>query len=1029
MWLPFFALLLGGGQCGQTAPAGGAPRAESVLLTVEGKVEVSAAGATTWSAAGTNQVLQVGDRLRTGLRSRATLRLSDKSVLRVSELTLLKIQPPPRSSNAPVLDLGSGSTYFFSRERPAAVEFRTPLASGAIRGTEFHLAVAEDGSTVLSLLDGLVALNSERGQLDLKTGEQGIVEPGKAPRKTAVIDAINIIQWCLFYPAVVDTDELGLSADARQALSASLAAYRNGDLLQALASYPEERKPDSDPERIYRAALLLAVGQVEQTEAQLNELQTASPLADALREMIAAVKFHPWNRASPPILATEWMAESYLLQSGSQLEAALRAAKSAAEKSPNFGFAWARVAELEFSFGRTPQALAALEKSFRLSPRNAAAISLKGFLRAAQNRIPEALLFFDEAIAVDPALGNAWLGRGLCRIRQGHAEAGRQDLQVAATLEPNRSLLRSYLGKAFSNEGEERLARKELVLAQRLDPKDPTPWLYSALLDQQENQINESVRDLEKSQELNDNRSVFRSKLLLDQDRAVRGANLAAIYRDAGMNEVSVREASRAVNSDYANYSAHLFLANSYDALRDPKLVNLRYEAPWLSELLLANLLSPVGGGSLSPYVSQQEYSKLFEGDHLGFNSQSQYLSRGAWAQTASQYGTVGNFSYSLDYDYLLDPGQRRNNDFESLGLSVRLKQQITPYDSVYLEARYNHYDFGDAAQYYNQDGTIPGVTAPHTTLRISESQEPNIFAGFHHEWSPGSHTLLLAGRLNDTFTLTDTAAPGTISAATILALIRTNTGQVVRLTPFPFNQFNQTNRSEFDAYSIELQQLYQESAFTFVAGARYQNGQSDTTANLRENMMAPAFPPYAQKVVTDLERVGVYGYGYWQIIRSLQLTAGFSYDWLNYPRNIDLPPITGEQATKDQVSPKAGLVWQPMADTTVRAIFTRSLGGVFYDNSVRLEPTQLAGFNQAFRSIIPESVAGNIPGSRFETWGVAIDRKLPSQTYIGVAGEVLESKADALVGVYNVIGANAFPSPAALTSTCPVPWPACRPA
>src|SRR6184192_1097871 len=98
---------------------------------------------------------------------------------------------------------------------------------------------------------------------------------------------------------------------------------------------------------------------------------------------------------------------------------------------------------------------------------------------------------------------------------------------------------------------------------------------------------------------------VFRSKLLLDQDRAVRGANLAAIYRDAGMTEVSVREATRAVNSDYANYSAHLFLANSYDALRDPKQINLRYETPWLSELLMANLLSPVGGGSLSQYVSQ----------------------------------------------------------------------------------------------------------------------------------------------------------------------------------------------------------------------------------------------------------------------------------------------------------------------------------------------------------------------------------------------------------------------------------------
>src|SRR5947208_2471063 len=390
----FFAFLLGSNLCAQTPSAKGPDKVETVLLTIEGKVEVSAAGATTWSAARTNQFLQAGDRLRTALRSRATLRLSDKSVLRVNELTTLKIQPPPKESNAPVLDLSSGATYFFSREKPATVEFRTPLASGAIRGTEFDLAVAEDSRTVLSLLDGLVDLHNAQGRIDLQTGEQGIVEPGKAPTKTAVIDAINIIQWCLYYPGVLDADELNLSADTRQALSASLDAYRNGDLLLALGNYPDGRIPGSDPERIYRAALLLAVGQVEQTEAQLKELQAASPLADALREMIAAVKFKPWSRAAPPSLATEWLAESYYLQSRSQLEAARLAAKAATEKSPDFGFAWARVAELEFSFGHAPQVLAALEKALQLSPRNAEAISLKGYLLAAQNPNSEALNFF-----------------------------------------------------------------------------------------------------------------------------------------------------------------------------------------------------------------------------------------------------------------------------------------------------------------------------------------------------------------------------------------------------------------------------------------------------------------------------------------------------------------------------------------------------------------------------------------------------------------------------------------------------------
>src|SRR5205814_5973478 len=154
-----------------------------------------------------------------------------------------------------------------------------------------------------------------------------------------------------------------------------------------------------------------------------------------------------------------------------------------------------------------------------------------------------------------------------------------------------------------------------------LDPDDPTSWLYSALLNQEENRINEAVNDLQRSQELNENRSVFRSRLLLDQDQAVRSANLTAIYRDAGMFDISVQEASRAVNSDYANYSAHLFLAESYDALRDPKLINLRYETPAFSELLVANLLAPPSGGTLSQNISQQEYSRFFDADHIGLFS------------------------------------------------------------------------------------------------------------------------------------------------------------------------------------------------------------------------------------------------------------------------------------------------------------------------------------------------------------------------------------------------------------------------
>jgi ferric-dicitrate binding protein FerR (iron transport regulator) len=92
----------------------------------------------------------------------------------------------------------SGASYFFNRERPGAVEFRTPLASGAIRGTEFHLTVAENGRTELALLNGLVDLQNEFGAAYLSSGEHATVDPGQPPRKTAMLEASSVMQWVLY---------------------------------------------------------------------------------------------------------------------------------------------------------------------------------------------------------------------------------------------------------------------------------------------------------------------------------------------------------------------------------------------------------------------------------------------------------------------------------------------------------------------------------------------------------------------------------------------------------------------------------------------------------------------------------------------------------------------------------------------------------------------------------------------------------------------------------------------------------------
>jgi outer membrane receptor protein involved in Fe transport len=189
------------------------------------------------------------------------------------------------------------------------------------------------------------------------------------------------------------------------------------------------------------------------------------------------------------------------------------------------------------------------------------------------------------------------------------------------------------------------------------------------------------------------------------------------------------------------------------------------------------------------------------------------------------------------------------------------------------------------------------------------------------------------------------------------------------------------------------------------VIGGRVQT--ADTDAEDFTALTPGAFPgrniyPVASHSVDgEIDRYSAYVYDMWQIFEPLQLTAGVTYDYLSYPQNQEIAPIGGDDSDRSQISPKAGLIWTPRTNTVIRGAYTRSLGGVFFDNSLRLEPTQVGGFNQSFRSLIPESVVGNVPGTRFETFGLGFDQKFGSGTYLTIAGEVLDSTARRHLGAF----------------------------
>ncbi len=646
----------------------------SRVIEAAGVVEFMVGQATNWNVATNGLSLKPGDKLRTHAASRAAVQLSDRSIIRLNERTTMEIFPP-RNAEKKRFGLPSGSVFFFNREKPADVEFDTPLAAGAIRGTEFYLEVGEK-SERLALIDGLVALNTREGNVSMQRGDDVRLAPGQPPQKTALVNANAIIQWALYYPAVLSPDDLRLDNRESAALKDVLEKYRSGDLLSALAAWPETTSMTSTGSRCLRAQLELAVGRVNEAERLLADIPDETSAKRALKELIGVIRSDAPERRAPPRQVTdaaasrdgarhsasEWLAHSYSLQVGTDLPGALAAAKRATELASQSGFAYARAAELEFSFGNRRAALSELERALKLSPRLAPARALQGFVLLESGKTRDALAAFEKARELDAAFGPAWLGCGLCLMRERNFAEARAAFQAAAALEPQRGLFRSYLGKAASELGDAKGADKEFRLAKELDANDPTAWLYSALHLWQENRLNEAIRDLDASADRNDNRAAFRSQLLLDQDRAVSSANLAAIYDDAGLSDVSKHAAARSVAESYANFSGHLFLADSFSSLENVNRFDLRFETARQSELLVANLLAPPGAGNLSQQLSQRERLRFFDQKPVGVSSLTEYGSNGDWHEAGTVFGSVDGFSYAFDANYESLNGQRANS-------------------------------------------------------------------------------------------------------------------------------------------------------------------------------------------------------------------------------------------------------------------------------------------------------------------------------------------------------------------------------
>ncbi len=167
----------------------------ATIISKDNRVEVARAGSG-WSAATVGQTLHVGDQLRTGEESRATVRMNDGSILQLDELTTIEIKPATAAGSTATLDMPKGSAFFFSRGKSREVRIETPAANGAIRGTAFVLKVTS-AATAVSMIEGAFALSNSGGSVTAREGQSADAGAGGAPAQKTLSDLGDTAPWYL----------------------------------------------------------------------------------------------------------------------------------------------------------------------------------------------------------------------------------------------------------------------------------------------------------------------------------------------------------------------------------------------------------------------------------------------------------------------------------------------------------------------------------------------------------------------------------------------------------------------------------------------------------------------------------------------------------------------------------------------------------------------------------------------------------------------------------------------------------------
>ncbi len=475
------------------ALAATAERAQIVGL--QGRGEYRSERELSWSAAHVKQPLFASDFVRTLGMSRMEIRFWNgvtQTLDRDGQMQVLD-DKAAKDTKCTVMQARSRS-WGVARTPPEGFSVCTPSATAAIRGTEWEIAVADDGTSTLSVFNGVVRFYNDHGEVLVHPNEQARAEVGKAPVKLFLRVTRERVQWVNAF-AVDPARYAEFRGTPAPALAAISDALREDRLERA---YDETRRLASGAAAPAVALLLLA-----DFETYRGDLDAARRAAEEGGHRYPGDERFDVSAARTALFAGD-VAEAY-----AHADAALA-------KRPGSVDALVMRADIDRHEGRAREAIAEYTRAVRAAALDARPWYGRGVVESEREDVRPARSDLAKAIALDPSdatfraeLGTlegfagdlrtgrreleralkaqpdnyvALTGLGVVQLKEGDAEAAIASFQRASAIEPRYARAHLYSAAAYYQERRDHDALTELARAAELDPNDPLPHLLMSMI-------------------------------------------------------------------------------------------------------------------------------------------------------------------------------------------------------------------------------------------------------------------------------------------------------------------------------------------------------------------------------------------------------------------------------------------------------------------------------------------------------------------------------------------------------------------